>query len=283
MNKIYGIILLLFVCSVAWSQTPAYPLSGSATSSADSMNVTILIADTIDVRAMMVDTLRADTAIIRTARINDIVADSLNIIIISTQDLLADSIDVRMMTADSIHVEDMRVDSLDARVISVDSIAGDLKIKGDLHVEGDLIYEFIHAYGGVAGADVTPDMTQNVYLKLNPGSTWLEIDGMSCTGDSITILTDGDYYIDISLAISGANQNDFWRVKPYVNSVAYASEVSAFRWRVTTAGVSDTRDYFWYLRDLDADDVISFWITNETGSRDPTISQFKIYIEKKPE
>ena len=148
---------------------------------------------------------------------------------------------------------------------------------------GILTYNFIHWVGSADVITYTPSITQNLYTKLTPAMVEHENDGMTYAADSLTVISAGDYTIDISVRFSGANANDAWQIKVYKNHIAMASSVGRFIIRTNTAGLPDTRSYFWYLQDLAADDDISFRMTNLTASRDPTFLDFKIYMEKKPE
>ena len=161
-------------------------------------------------------------------------------------------------------------------------LGGITNLRGDLTIAGNLKYGFVHAVGSVDATSYTPSVSQNVYTKLVPTIVWRENDGLTCL-DSVKILTAGDYRLDIALSLSGANANDFWRLKVYKNGAAFSPELGRFRWRNLAGGVTDTRSYFWYLIGLAANDWISFRITNETASRNPTITDFKVYLEIKPE
>jgi hypothetical protein len=153
---------------------------------------------------------------------------------------------------------------------------------GNTNQSGDLTYNFMHAVGSADSVNYTPSVTQWNYTKLEPGLTWHEADGITCAGDSMRIQVAGDYVVQFSITSSGANQNDFWRVKIFKNNESFPSSVGRFRWKTTTAGQTDTKNYFWYIT-VAANDYISFKITNETAARNPTITDMKVYIEKKPE
>ena len=157
-----------------------------------------------------------------------------------------------------------------------------LKLEGSVTIAGNLKYGFVHAVGSVDATSYTPSVSQNVYTKLVPTIVWREQDGLTCL-DSVKILSAGDYRIDIGLSLSGANANDFWRLKIYKNGAAFSPELGRFRWRNLAGGITDTRSFFWYVKDLAVNDWVSFRITNETASRNPTITDFKVYIEQKPE
>ena len=153
----------------------------------------------------------------------------------------------------------------------------------------DFEYGFIH---GVGSADsvvgYTPNVTQWVYTKINTssaenGMSWHEADGITCAGDSITILKSGHYVIHFSITLSGTNQNDYWRIKAYKNGGGFPHPLGRFRWKSNGSGVTDTKTFFWYTDDTAVGDIITFAVTNETASRNPTIVDMKIYISKIPE
>jgi hypothetical protein len=175
---------------------------------------------------------------------------------------------------DSLKAAYMRIDS--ASIAHLDTIEGNVVINGLLE------YELIHAVGSADSISYTPVVSRWKYKKLTPTLVWHEADGLTCS-DSIKVLTPGDYRIDISVSLSGTNANDFWRIKVFKNNVSFPTSIGRFRFRTVSSGVSDTRSYFWYLEGLKVNDYISFRITNETASRNPTITDMKVYIEKKPE
>ncbi len=151
-------------------------------------------------------------------------------------------------------------------------------------VNGDFVYTFIHC---VASADsispvYTPAVAQNVYTKIN--TTLLvahDNDGMTVAGDSVRVLTAGDYRIDISVTIAGA-ANDQWRIKLFKNNAPMATSIGRFAITTTLASRYDTYDYFWYIT-ASANDWYSFRITNLTNGDDPNISDYKIMFTKMPE
>lgn len=149
---------------------------------------------------------------------------------------------------------------------------------------GVLKYNFIHAVGSADSISYTPVVAQNVFKKIATGAmTWRESDGLTALADSIKILTAGDYMVEMSITLSGTNANDFWRIKLFKNNVALPTSVGRFVFRTVSNGITDTRSYFWYLIGLQLNDVLSWRITNQTASRNPTITDIKIYMEMKPE
>ena len=154
---------------------------------------------------------------------------------------------------------------------------------GNADIEGQLTYDFHHIVASADSIAYTPTITQNEYLLLAPSMTAHEADGITLSGDTLTVSVAGDYFINISVRFSGANQNDVWRIKVYINGSPTPSSVGRFVIRTTSAGEPDVRSFFWYLIGLVADDEITFTMTNYTASRNPTFTDFKIYMEKKPE
>lgn len=152
-----------------------------------------------------------------------------------------------------------------------------------LTINGDLKYLFRHAIGNVESATYTPTVAQNAYTKISTGAVvWSEADGITAVADSMTIVRAGDYFINYSVTLSGSNAGDFWQIKIFKNNIA-VDNVGRFRFKTVTNSTTDTRAFFWYLSNLTVGDRLSFYITNETGTRNPTITDMKIYIEKKPE
>lgn len=158
---------------------------------------------------------------------------------------------------------------------------------GKMTLAGDLVYGFIHFVGSADSVAVTPTVTQYVYTKLLPGITAHETGGVTFAADSLTILTSGDYVCNISITLSGTNANDYWRIKVYKNNAALpntgANSIGRFSFRTTANNQTDTRSYLWYLKDLAINDVLSWRITNLSASRNPTITDMKIYFYKAPE
>lgn len=149
---------------------------------------------------------------------------------------------------------------------------------------GDLKYGFAHAVGSADSQSVALTVSQNVYKKIEvTGMTWHEVDKITAAADSVTILSAGDYKFDMSIRLSGTNANDEWRIKLFKNNVAFPTSVGRFVFRTVTNSQADTRSFFWYLKDLAINDVISWKITNLSASRNPTITDIKVYCEKKPE
>ena len=161
-------------------------------------------------------------------------------------------------------------------------------INNDLSINGDLTYEFIHGIASTDSISFTTGATKNVYYKLNPtGADTLkdhEADGLLFTGDSIKILTAGDYLIMCYLNLSTSVSNDKIRVKLYKNNAPFTTNEIG-RWIINSDGsgsASETKSFIWYV-EASANDYFSVRVANITGARAVVLRDWKIYIEKKPE
>jgi len=147
---------------------------------------------------------------------------------------------------------------------------------------GDLTYSFIH---GIAYKDSTSYKvsigTRYVYYKLLPGTVVFEAEGVTIAGDSITILTAGDYVIQLSLSMDGGINEDY-HLKMFVNNAkAPTPQGSCF---MTTTGANNFENTtWWWYRTLAVGDDLSFRLANNTNTGDPNIRSFKVYIYKVPE
>ena len=144
------------------------------------------------------------------------------------------------------------------------------------------VMQYLH---GVASADsvaLSIGGTQNVYYKINTGGamTAHEADGLTIAGDSIKILTAGDYEIRFYIAATTSNANDKIRVKMFTNNAASPSSMGRFTINSNGTGNGDTRAFTWY-KSFAVNDYISFHVTNITGSRAVSITDVKYIIEKK--
>jgi len=158
-----------------------------------------------------------------------------------------------------------------------------LRINGDLYVDGDVRYDFPHAIGSADSIAWATGSTQNVFYKINTGSfVWHEADGITGAGDSATIVTAGDYKVSVWLGVTTTNANDMLQVKIFTNGVKSATSLGRFFCTSMGAGVYPTRNFMWY-KTFAAGDKISIRISNTTGARAMTISDYKLYIEKVPE
>jgi hypothetical protein len=154
-----------------------------------------------------------------------------------------------------------------ANLVTVDST-------GTMIVTNDVSYSLRHAFVQYT-SDYTPAVTQNVYTKITPTFTTLEASNITVAGDSLTIVTAGDYYAVFHATVRGSNGDDF-TVQLRVNNVSVKTV------RVTTTGTSNYQPVplQYYIKNLVAGDDIAFWVTNTANNNDPTFSDISVYIRK---
>jgi len=149
-------------------------------------------------------------------------------------------------------------------------------------VNGVAVEVNAHFVGSADSISYTPTVAKDVFTKLVPVMVSHEADYITFGGDTLTIQAGhiGDYTIQISVRMSGSNANDIWQIKVYKNAVKMPTSIGQFIFRTTSAGLADTKSYFWYLQDLAEGDDISFYVTNLSASRNPTFDDFKIMMIK---
>ena len=148
----------------------------------------------------------------------------------------------------------------------------------------DFAYGMKHAIGSADSIAYSTGTTQNWDYKINTTAfTWRENDGFTAAGDSIRILTTGDYEVHIWVAATTSNANDKMRVRLYVNNLRLAS-TSFGRMLINSngSGNAETHYFIWY-KEFTANDYISWRIANETGARASVVSDIKVYVKKVPE
>jgi hypothetical protein len=148
----------------------------------------------------------------------------------------------------------------------------------------DFAYGMKHAIGSADSIAYSTGTTQNQDYKINTTAfTWRENDGFTAAGDSIRILTTGDYEVHIWVAATTSNANDKLRVRLYVNNLRLAS-TSFGRMLINSngSGNAETHYFLWY-KEFTANDYISWRIANETGARASVVSDIKVYVKKVPE
>ena len=162
------------------------------------------------------------------------------------------------------------------------SAIAEFKSNGNVNIKGDLTYNLIQGESYAEDVDYTPALTKNVYAQLQPGMTVNTNNGLTYTNsnNNITILTAGNYRVDMVITFDG-NDNDDFRVKMYeISPVLTAFPGSS---HIVTRGANHyaTLTYFWYAS-LAANEVIGFYIGNLTNNDDPTVTDMKVYIAKDP-
>ena len=168
--------------------------------------------------------------------------------------------------------------------IGVETPTKTLDVNGDVRIQGDLSYELIHAVSFLE--DITYDLTlttKDRYYKITPtfpktGSN-VEIDGITFAGDSLTIVTPGDYYISFGFSMVSGTNNEEYKWAVFKNNVKQYGQK-----RTWTTGNVAGGNIIMYLTSLVAGDDISFRMTNLSNNTDVArLSNLNFYIEKKPE
>ena len=150
---------------------------------------------------------------------------------------------------------------------------------------GEILYTPIHAVGSADSINVTIANVDNVYRGIKgTGITWREEDGITGTADSFKVLTAGDYEVTIYIGLYTSQANDILRLKLYKNNTPSATSIGRFTLRVgaTSATTTEIKNYKWYIT-CAANDRVSFRITNQTGNRNISITDYKLLIKKMPE
>jgi hypothetical protein len=155
-----------------------------------------------------------------------------------------------------------------------------LRINGDLKVSGQITFAYKHLVAYLTGGSYTPNVVSNTPFKLAPGTTVTENDGLTYAGDTITIITAGDYKLEFAAVLQGSNGDDF-KFTVRKNGTEFTSGNAV----ITTTGAGNyiTVNWFYYFPGLAAGDDISFYVTNEGSSNDPTFRAWKVYIKKEME
>lgn len=180
---------------------------------------------------------------------------------------------------------DGRSDTLDARLDSLsfisalDSSAIFTTIDVDSTVTAVLDYEPPHGSFAFADSTFVLPLTVNDWAKVtntnNDLFTAVDTDGVTFAGDTITIITPGDYMIWIGLSFSGG-PSDVWHIAIYKNAVITAFEMH----RTTSNNDTGNTNLNALLDNLAIGDDISIYMRNTGDNDDPTLisSQFMIYM-----
>jgi hypothetical protein len=140
-----------------------------------------------------------------------------------------------------------------------------------------LDYEPPHGALAFSDSTATIDLTQNVWQKITNGNndlyTVVDADGVTMQGDSITIVTPGDYMAWVSLSFNG-NVQDVYHCAIYKNGVVTPFEMH----RKTANNDTGNMSLSALLDDLAIGDDISLWIRNTGNANDPTFISSQITI-----
>jgi hypothetical protein len=153
-------------------------------------------------------------------------------------------------------------------------------INGVLRAKGDFKYYFPHGVAAGTALAYTPNISQNVPFRMVPGLTVIENDFITVAGDSITIIRDGHYLLQMFANMSSNNNNDFEiRLRKNFKTTGVTTW---FQGSTTGSGNYTPISYGWYIDVVSGDDL-SFYLTNLTNNDDATIRGFKFMIYKMPE
>ena len=141
------------------------------------------------------------------------------------------------------------------------------------------VLDYLPPHGSLAFADsaaVIP-LTQNIWAKITNGAqdlyTVINADGLTSAGDTITIITPGDYVLWMSLSFEGG-PSDVYHVAVYVNEVITPFEMH----RKTSNNDTGNASLNAYLDDLDTGDDISIYIRNTGDNDDATLVSSQITV-----
>jgi len=171
------------------------------------------------------------------------------------------------------------VDSLNNVIDVTDSTAVFTIINVDSTVTTVLDYEPPHGSFTFSDSAAVVALTQNVWAKITNAAndlfTTVDADGITMAGDSITVVTAGDYMLWFGLSFSGG-ASDVWHVAIYKNAVITPFEMH----RNTGNNQIGNANLNALFDNLVAGDDISVYIRNTGDNDDATLisSQLMIYM-----
>lgn len=150
-------------------------------------------------------------------------------------------------------------------------------IEADSIVTRVLDYEPPHGSMAFADSTATLDLTQNTWAKITNVSndlyTVVDADGLTIAGDTITIVTAGDYLLWLGISFNG-NAQDIYHCAVYKNGVVTPFEMH----RKTANNDTGSMSLNAYLDNLSAGDDISVYIQNTANNNDPTFISSQITV-----
>ncbi|MCK5019484.1 MAG: hypothetical protein KAS32_20665, partial [Candidatus Peribacteraceae bacterium] len=132
-----------------------------------------------------------------------------------------------------------------------------------------LDYEPPHASFGFSDSSVTITMSQNDWVVTT--NAWYDIfdvsssSGMTVAGDTVTIVTDGDYMTSVSISFSGSN-TDVYEFAIFKNGAVATPKME----RSTSSTDIGNVSLPFYLQGLNAGDDLSMRIRNTGNNNDVT-------------
>jgi len=146
--------------------------------------------------------------------------------------------------------------------------------------DNDLSYELRHAYMDFQDSSEVVNVSQNVYSYITNDNktlfTTIEASNITESGDTLTIITPGDYIIMFSFEVENSSVGDRYRIGIFKNNIKVFSIGQKF------PSASDTKiiSGFYYFENLVAGDDISFRVTNTVDNDDPTFVTGTVYFRK---
>jgi hypothetical protein len=194
------------------------------------------------------------------------------------------SASTKFVINDSLRVEETAIIKGDITAGGKVVVDDSLRVDGPVDINGYLTYDFIHFSAFKDTSIVFNTDGNGVYTKVLPKFVpsygIVENDGFTFAGDSLTIITPGDYRVESDFILHGP-VNTEWKVGIFKNSVLVRAA------EITTTGANNRTQISVdaYLLNLAAGDDISIKVANLTNpyTDDPTFTDFNFYCEKKPE
>ena len=163
-------------------------------------------------------------------------------------------------------------DSLDA--YAIDFVTGDLDVTGTATIDTATItilnYTPPHAALNFSDSATVVALTQNIWVKMTGpnGAVFVvqEANGITAAGDTMTIVTDGDYEGHLALSFEGG-PSDVFHVSLWINSVISTWEMH----RKTSNNDTGNMGMPFYLAGLNAGDDVSVRIRNTGDNDDATL------------
>jgi len=148
---------------------------------------------------------------------------------------------------------------------------GDNYLNGDLEVTGLIKNTPPHASMTFDDESETLSMDQNVWEKITNATDDIfdvnDASGITQAGDSLTIITPGDYMINASISFSGTTNADVYEFAVFKNEVLASPKIE----RTTTSTDIGNVSLPIYLSGLVAGDDISLRIRNTANDFDATL------------
>ncbi len=158
------------------------------------------------------------------------------------------------------------------------SLQDSLDAVGVIALAASVQAQDIHGAMAFGDSATVVALTQNVWAKVTgPVGDLFIIQaqaGVTIDGDSITIVTDGDYVIDWSTSFNGS-ASDVFQICIYKNGVQSSIHMS----RKTSNADTGNMSLPYYMNNLVAGDDISFYIRNTGDNDDATFVSGSIIID----